>query len=166
MMRKAQIQMAETIAILLVFFVIIGISLAFYGVFQTSSLREVQREQFDKEAIRVALLISHLPEIACSDNNLITQNCLDKVKVQGLNTLAQQRDGNDEAYLFYQTDFRNSKVTIQEVFPNNEIIFLYDNPPVDYTEIIPTFIPVTIKDPLKSLQAQNSLGVLTVEVYR
>ncbi|MBI4150106.1 hypothetical protein HY488_01750 [Candidatus Woesearchaeota archaeon] len=165
MNQKAQMQMAETIAILLVFFVIIGLSLTYYGAFQAGSIREAQREQFEKEAIRIALVVSHLPEVACSDDNQITENCFDKLKVQSLSTLAAQ-GGNEEAFLFYQSEFRDSKVVIQQIFPDVEEFVIYDNAPAEFTEMIPTFIPMTIRDPTKHLQFQNTLGLLTVEVYR
>jgi hypothetical protein len=157
--------MAETIAILLVFFIILGLSLTFYGAFQAGSIREGFREQFEKEAIRIALVVSNLPEMACTDDNQLTQNCMDKLKLQALAGLARQ-GGDEAAFLFYQTEFRDSKVTIQEVFPDVEEFVIYDNAPENFTEMIPTFIPLAIKDPTRPLQAQNSLGLLTVEVYR
>lgn len=164
--KKAQLQMAETIVILLVFFVIIGLSLIFYGAFQTGSIQEAQKGQFEKEAIRIALLVSHLPEVACSDDNQVTENCFDKLKVQAFSSLAGQGGGNEDAFLFYQTEFRDSKVIIQEIFPDTEEFVVYDKSPENYTEMIPTFIPMAIRDPTKPLQFQNAFGVLTVEVYR
>jgi len=166
MERKAQMQMAETIVILLIFFIIIGLALTFYGVFQAGSIREGEREQFEKEAIRVALVVSNLPEVDCSDDNQITQNCFDKLKVQTLSGLAGRAGGNDEAFLFYQAEFRSSKVTIQEIFPDPEEFVIYDNAPEKFKEMIPTFIPITIRDPMRPLQMQDAFGLLTVEVYR
>ncbi len=159
-------QMAETIAILLVFFVIIGLSLIFYGGFQVGSVREAQKEQFEKEAIRIALIVSHLPEAVCSDNNQVTENCFDKLKLDALRNLASPGSGNEAAFLFYQTDFRDSKVIVQEVFPEMEQYVIYDNAPEEFTEMIPTYIPVTISDPTQPSPSQNALGMLTVEVYR
>jgi len=173
MARKAQMQMAETIAVLLVFFVILGLSLMFYGTFQAGSVREAQKEQFEKEAVRIALLVSHLPEVVCSDNNQMTENCLDRLKLEAWSNLvapsapdAGPGTGDEEAFLFYQTDFRDSKVIVQEVFPETEQYVIYDNAPKDFKEMIPTYIPLTIRDPTRPPQSQSALGVLAVEVYR
>ena len=166
---KAQMQMAETIAILLVFFIILGLSLMFYGGFQAGSLREAGREQFERESIRVALLVSHLPEVTCSDNNIITENCIDRVKLEALSVRADPKRGSEEVFLFYQKDFRSSMVKIEQVFPpiaGQMPFLLYNQTLENFTEMIPTFIPLTIRDPLKPAGFQNSFGLLTVEVYR
>lgn len=161
--------MAETIAILLVFFIILGLSLLFYGSFQAGSLREAGREQFEKETIRIALLVSHLPEVACSDNGIITENCVDRVKLEALSARADPKRGSENVFLFYQKDFRSSMVKIENVFPpvaGQKPFLLYNQTPANFTEMIPTFIPITIRDPLKPAAFQNSFGLLTVEVYR
>jgi len=165
-MKKAQLKMAENIAVLLIFFIIIAFGLIFYGVFQAGSIRESQREVFDREAVRIALTASYFPELMCTEDNHITENCMDMEKVHALSERGAPGSVDRDMFLFYESEFRDSKIIVQEVFPSDSYWVIYDNAPGNFTEMIPTFIPVTIKDPTRRLGKQYALGLLTVEVYR
>ena len=163
-MKKAQMKMGENIAILLVFFIILGIVIIFYGVFKIGEVQETQREQFEKEAIRVALVTTYLPELACTDDNHIVENCFDLEKVKILSELVTS---NDEYLLLYQSEFKSSKVSFDVIFPVPMTnLTIYDRPPANFTDMIPTFIPVAIRDPKAPFGQQYSFGLLTVGVYR
>ncbi len=163
-MKQAQMKMGENIAILLIFFIILGIVIIFYGVFTFGEIKETQREQFEKEAIRVALVTTYLPELACTDDNHIVENCFDIKKVLILEDLI---NNNNEYFLLYQNEFKNSKVSFDVIFPEAQTnITIYDRPPANFTDMIPTFIPVAIRDPTRLFGQQYSFGILTVGVYR
>lgn len=163
-MKKAQMKMGENIAILLIFFIILGVVIIFYGVFKIGEVQETQREQFEKEAIRVALTATYLPELACTDDNHIVENCFDLEKALIMKDLINT---SDEYFLLYQNEFMNSKVSFEIIFPEptGERI-IYNHPPANFTDMIPTFIPIAIKDPKRPFGQQYSYGLLTVGVYR
>ena len=73
--KKAQIQMMETIAVLLIFFVILIIGFIFY--IRTAGFGQAQKVTKDQElqSIRVSQAISFLPELQCSSKNIIKDNC-------------------------------------------------------------------------------------------
>ena len=172
--------MGENIAILLVFFIILGIVIIFYGAYKVGDIQETQREQFEKEAIRVALITTYLPELACTDDNHLVENCFDIEKMEILSELVTT---SDEYLLLYQNEFKNSKIYIDLIYPgmfkvrpgDNPMVgnlqrggtfVIYDRPVANYTDIIPTFVPVAIRDPKRPFGQQYSFGMLTVEVYR
>ncbi len=165
--KGGQVKFGENIAIMLVFFILLAMGLLFYGAWQRGTIKESVQEQFTKEAIRIALAISYLPEVVCSQDNYIVENCFDEYKVF---SLARLIESDDETFLAYESIFHDSRVTIEKIFPlgGREIIYLYDNAPADdeFTEVIPTFVPVTLKDPARRLDEGNSVAILKVEVFR
>ncbi len=165
--KRGQVKFGENIAIMLVFFILLAMGLLFYGAWQRGTIKESIQEQFVKEAIRIALTVSYLPEVVCSQDNYIVENCFDEYKVFALARLIET---DEEAFLEYESLFHDSRVTIEKIFPpdEREIIYLYGNSPADddYTEVIPTFVPVTLKDPTKRLDQGNSIAILKVEVFR
>lgn len=166
---KAQMKMGETLGVLIVFFLLLGLSIAFYASFQKTAIRESIQEQFDKEAVRIALKAAYLPEIVCTqDRDVAEENCVDREKVQAFANLVTEQ----EAFLFYESDFRKSRITLQEVYPvpaaeSVSEWVLYDNAPSTVKSKITTTIPVVIKNPLvQNPLQQRSIGKLVVEVYQ
>lgn len=163
-MKKAQMKMGENIAILLIFFIIMGIVIIFYGAFKIGDIQETQREQYEKEAIRVALVATYLPELACTDDNHIVENCFDLEKVL---ILADLVNSTDDYLLLYQSEFKYSKISFDIIYPQKvEDIIIYDRPAANFTDMIPTYIPVSIRDPKAPFGQQYSFGMLEVGVYR
>lgn len=170
--RHGQVKFGENIAIMLVFFILLAMGLLFYGAWQRGTIKETIHEQFTKEAIRIALTVSYLPEVVCSQDNYIVENCFDEYKVSALSKLLdpQSPQYDEKVFLMYEQLFHESRVTIEKIFPldEREIMYLYDNAPADdaYTEVIPTFVPVIVKDPTMRLDAGNSIAILKIEVFR
>jgi len=170
-MKKAQIKMGETMAILLVFFILLGLGLIFYGAVQQTSIKESGREAFQRESVKIALKTTFLPELQCSKKNFATENCMDLYKLAALSSVINPGSPNydPDLFLFYQRDFGDSVITVQEIFPSlGETYTLYKNEPpnIEDYDSIPTFIPISIRNPTKSLGSQYVFGVLNVTVFR
>lgn len=153
----------ENIAIMIVFFILLAMGLLFYGAWQRGTIKESIQEQFTKEAIKIALTVSYLPEVICSQDNYVVENCFDEYKVFSLSRLIE---ADDESFLNYEALFHDSRITIKKIFPSREIIILYDKSPAEFVEIVPTYIPITLKDPRERLDQGNSIAILKVEVFR
>ncbi|MBI1970784.1 hypothetical protein HYS47_03485 [Candidatus Woesearchaeota archaeon] len=168
MNHKAQIKMGETLGVLIVFFLIVGISIGFYTMIQKDSIKTRAREQLEKETIRIALKAAHLQEITCTqDRDIEEVNCIDWYKAT---SFKQVIESDQQAFLFYEADFRSSKITLQQVYPVDPALpltlDLYSNPPKHVANRIQTAIPVVIRDPtIANALQQKSIGLLFVEVY-
>ena len=158
--KHAQIHMMETIAILLVFFVILVIAFMFYirttGFSQQQKITQVQELQ----SIKVSQTISFLPELQCSSKNIISDNCFDKLKLDAFRDL-QHDDVFEETYypLFYY-----SEIIVKETYPATDPATdewtLYSKTR-DGTSYL-TSSPVLLYDPLSRT---NAFGLLNVRYY-
>lgn len=161
--RRGQVKFGENISIMIIFFILLAMSLLFYGAWQKGSIKESIQEQFTKEAIKIALTVTYLPEVVCSQDNYVIENCFDEFKVRSLNRLILS---DDESFLNYEALFHDSRITIEKIFPKREIITLYDSSPEEFLEVVPTYIPIILKDPRERLDQGNSIAILKVEVFR
>lgn len=88
-MKKAQIKMMETIAVIIVFFMIIMFALIFFA---NGKMKGVQQSLKDKtflQAVEVQNVIYHLPELQCSVAGVVCESTLDTVK---LTTLSEKTE--------------------------------------------------------------------------
>ena len=96
--RKSQLKIGETIAILIVFFMLLVLGIFFYiGVQQATSQKTFERES-DISAIEVVQRASTLPELQCSSGNDIEDNCIDIYKLAFLNQSISNDPSSQEHY--------------------------------------------------------------------
>ncbi|MFC1723967.1 hypothetical protein ACFL0V_07565, partial [Nanoarchaeota archaeon] len=79
--RKAQIKMGETIAILFIFFILLVVGAVFYMNIARSSMKKDIQESYDLKAIELAQVISFLPEVQCTESNVVRASCFDLYKI-------------------------------------------------------------------------------------
>ena len=118
--QKAQMKMGETIMVLLAFFMLLGIGLVIYANFQKTSILRQASETFEREAVRIALKTAFYPEFACSEGGVVNENCFDIHKVRAfgkLSDLSEEGGGNEAFFLFHETELRDSKIYIEQIFP-------------------------------------------------
>ena len=159
--KKSQIKMFETIAVLLIFFVLIGLGLIFYGRIQAGSFQETQEENFELKAIQTAQLVSFLPELQCSSNNIIVDDCFDILKVEALSDYIEQNPNIRDTY-YYDT-FGFSSITIEQIYPFVVSWSIYERTTERTKAKSSIMIPVSLYN--ASSRAYN-FGILTVAVYR
>lgn len=129
-----------------------------------TSIQEQQEESIDKQAIQLAQRAAFLPEVQCSYADVIRENCFDVYKLLALITVSQEED----AYLGYRKIFGNTRIVIEEIYPNHRTWELYDaalrENGENYTSVISTFIPVTLLN--VSVRPEiHSFGYLNVTMY-
>jgi hypothetical protein len=149
--KKAQIQMMETMAILLIFFVLVVMGFVFF--MKITSVTQGSKVTKDQElqSIRVSQAISFLPELQCSTKNIIDENCFDKYKLDSFESL------DDE---FYYPFFYFSKITVNETYPGDDGWVLYDRY-LNGTSY-KTTIPILLRNVTAST---DSFGLLIVEYF-
>ncbi|MBT4539435.1 hypothetical protein HOI26_01255 [Candidatus Woesearchaeota archaeon] len=163
MKKKAQVRMTETIAIMFIFFVLVLFGLLFFFQFQKASLKEEKQELLASRAMDTTLKALFMPELQCT-NGLAEQeiNCFEVAK---LNNAEVIQDSIDE-YYFDMLSF--ARITIQEIYPDEESWEIYDKPKDEYTQIEPTYFVVALRDDLsgkKSGFEPYKYGYMKVEVY-
>ena len=156
--RKSQIKMFETIGILIVFFFLIGFGLIFYTQMQGSGLNKLFQEEHELKSINVAQLTNYLPEIQCSSENILTENCFDIVKVESFSEVTPDNR------LYYYNLFYSSNITVEQVYPEpTQNWNIYSSVPVDWRDKTVTHLPILLYDPIDK---RYNTGVVHIEVFR
>ena len=162
--KKAQIKMFETIAVLLIFFVLIGFGLIFYSKMQRESIQETGEEYFELKAIQTAQLVSFLPELQCTSptsSNIVDDNCFDLLKVKALSGIIK----NDQKLRteYYYDLFGSSKISIEQIYPFGMGWDIYEYKSLTNKKSISSIkIPISLYNASSN---KNNFGVLNIDVY-
>lgn len=161
--RKAQIHMTETIAVIFIFFVLVGFGLIFYSRYHKVSLQEKAEELIAKRAIDTTTKALFLPELICSDAEAEPEgNCIDMMK------LPYAIEAIEKNKIDYYFDvFGYSKITLHQIYPETDPEKewkIYDFQPSEFTSVEPTFFVVALKSN-DNLGKSYGYGYLKVEVY-
>ena len=154
MKNKAQVQIMDTISIMLIFFIIIVIGFLFYLRVSSSSQIDKLSKAQELESIRVSQTISFLPELQCSSKNIVKDNCFDKYKLDMFKMFGTAK--KDQYYPF----FYYSNITINEIYPNSGNWNIYSK--IGNGTSYKTFIPILLYNPITKT---NAFGILTVQSY-
>ena len=163
-MKRAQIKMTETFAILFIFFILIVLSVGFFARFQKIGFERAKAERVDLRAIETAQKVTSLPELQCSTKDIITEACFDLLKLEAFNRLVTA-DPNVEGD--YHDLFGYSKVEVKRVYPCTDLAdpltcdswTLYDNPGEGTSLFAP--IPILL---FNATSEMNKFSFGTVEV--
>lgn len=148
--------MMETIVILLIFFVLVGLGFIFYARILKGTIGIEKEEKIQLGAIGIAQKAAFLPELQCSEDNIVIEGCIDILK------LDKASDIMSDNWMEYSDIFGFSNISVNEIFPNTNSWDLYDNSPESYKTKLVTHIPISLYDvTLKNY----AFGVLVVEVY-
>ncbi len=151
--KHAQIQMMETVAILIIFFVLVVIGFMFY--MKTSSYGQAQKtaKNQELESIRVSQTISFLPELQCASKNIVKDNCFDKYKLNAFTNLPNK-------YQIYYPFFYYSDITVKEIYPGNQTWNIYNKTRNETFYI--TSIPILLYN---ATSRSNSFAILDIKYY-
>jgi len=155
-MKKAQVQMMETIAVLFIFFILIAFGFIFYANALKGGIAVTKQEHSELKSIELASKVSSLPELQCSENNLIEENCVDWLKLDKASSLIRSNR------IFYFDILGYSNITIEEIFPGDRTYTVYANVPKDYGDRLPTFLPILLKKPI---EGGYGFGIMSVVLY-
>jgi hypothetical protein len=159
MNKKSQIQIGETIAVLFVFLILIIIGIIFYVKVIRGNIESEVQESSQLSSIGIAQRVMFLPELQCSDDNVIKENCIDVLKLDSAKNLMP---GND---VYYYDLFEFSNIIISEIKPDgttNEIGNIYSRTLTNFKNKFVTNVPISLYD---STTKRNTFGLLTIETY-
>lgn len=154
--KKSQIQIMETIAIMMIFFVLLILGFVFYvKIASYGQAGKISKAQ-ELESIRVSQAISYFPELQCSSKNIVKENCFDKYKLDAFANIPQ----SDKDKVYYPF-FYFSTIKVSEIYPGTGSWTLYNK--TKNTTSYQTFVPILL---LNAIERTYSFGIMTVQSYQ
>lgn len=154
-MKKSQLRMAETIAILFIFFLLLILGLFFYIKLQRATGAKTLERESDITSIEIVQRASTLPELQCSSGNDVEDNCIDIYKAAFLN---KSISGNPNTQQYYAELFGLSKIELKILYPDDKDSFLEDTFFTDTTTGIWTEDSFTIYENPSTEAEQSKLS--------
>src|SRR3989338_930658 len=152
--KKSQVTMLETIMVLIIFFILLGVGVMFYGRASISSVQTKIKEKAMIKAVESAQASAFLIEIQCSRLNVREFNCFDMQKIEGFMNLPKEIKNQ-----YYFDIFGYAVINITEIYPGSSSWVIYDNRKGSGRERVQ--VPISIYN---ATSKKNSFGVLTVDV--
>ncbi len=162
---KGQMQMGETIAVLVVFFFLLVIGLVFYVNIASTKAEESRYKNTELESVNVMKRALSLPELQCSHNNIVDEACVDRYKANA--TAALINNPFDESVKTSYFDlFGSSTISIIQIYPEpstpfEKPILLYDFRPPTFSSKLNTSTPISIYNPLTKSYAFGIMETVT-----
>lgn len=151
---KAQVQSGETIVVVIIVMILIVIGIIYASNFQTRSFEQTLEEERRQRAQVSIDRLMKATELICIDR---TNDCFDKYKIETFSDILQS---DDEAREFYRNLYTNIEVSIY--YPLQDETFLLFNFSQGGQNIIPTFVPIIVRDDFKQT---NTFAIMNVR-YR
>jgi len=158
-MKKAQIQMFETVGVLVVFFFLLVAGAVFYFNIQKSSMQKELVQQAQLRSLQSAQRAVFLPELDCSFARVTRDNCFDRFKIAALHEIIANDDHTRQVYT---RSFGYANISVTEVFPGSGTTVIYDYPPEEYRGILKSQLPVLLYDPVTW---DAAFGIMEVTTY-
>ena|SRR3989338_7497197 len=169
LMRKAQLQTMETIAVLFVFFILLALAMIFYLGFQKTEFEQSLHEQRRLQAAELAQTVLNLPELQKSRTGTIGLQSLDVYRLEALRTVLAPDSlaGDASIQLTYATKFGRSRIRVRQLYPEEKVWLLYDKGDEGAATVRPFFIPVSLYEPQlpDAPLGTYSFGILEVWYY-
>jgi len=162
---SGQIQLNETLFIIIFIILIIVFGLVFFSQAENDSIRTKQKEYRQLDSIVTTQYVTSLTELKCSVYGTEDQSCFEEIKLTAFENLT--KNDWDLVGEYYVNKLGTAKITIEEIYPQsrNWTIYNYtgtfekDGVAYDGKQ---TQIPVVIWNPLTGKRA---FGVLYLTVY-
>jgi hypothetical protein len=124
--RRAQVQMGEAIMVVVIVIILIVFGFVFYTRWAESNIKSQSGASREEDAYAVATVASNLPELHCSEMNVVSITCYDTLRIAALKTVIEdsKRGSNaggvvsKEAFFYYSSLFKNSNITVYEIYPS------------------------------------------------
>lgn len=157
---KGAMKMFETIGVLFVFMMLLGLAMVFYNVIQQSMLEETLAKQAERKSLEIAGKSLLLPELDCSLTGITEINCIDMAKLYSFSNII---NSSTRAQSEYFNIFENSHILVRPLWPGgNWSIVLYSNVPAKFKSKNIFVSPILLHDPWTG---SDSFGIIEVETY-
>jgi hypothetical protein len=131
--RSGQIQLGETTAVIIIVIILLIVGIVFWNNVSSSNIRAIQSQSQELSVIEVANVVSELPELKCYDSSGVNNydsgvnkyNCIDWYKIVAMSEAINNTKDKD-VFEYYNNYFKNSRITIVKMYPEEGNITLYD----------------------------------------
>ncbi|MFP4190264.1 MAG: hypothetical protein ACLFSL_04485 [Candidatus Woesearchaeota archaeon] len=157
--RVSQIKMVESVFVVIIFMVILAIGIVFFSRFQESDTQFRETERQLTESIQLAQTFASLPEISCTEGSVISDNCIDMMKLDAMHNLSKADN------IYYYDLFRYGRITVERLYPSDTderqrwVIYNRTKPGAGYFSMA---LPMTIYD---AETGDQHFGVMEVVYY-
>lgn len=163
-MKKAQLQLGETIfAVIIILFLII-FGLVFYNNERTNTTSQQRNEFTDLETVSLTQLATNLVELQCSTQGVREQSCYDISRIESF-VHVRESEG-DLANELYFSQFGNAEIKIEQIYPQPEEgegeWDIYYNELEGFTFAPQVIIPISLYD---GVLDQYYFGILYVRKF-
>lgn len=149
--------MTETMAVLFIFFILVGLGIVFYYKYSQVALKQEHQQLLAARAMDTTLRVLFLPEFLCTKGEAEPDdNCIDVMKLNHLDEIISKNQD------YYYNIFTYSKVSVQELYPGNRTWTIYEKEKPEGKSKEPTYFVVALRD---DIAGQYGFGYITVEVY-
>ena len=109
-MKKAQVHMGETVIVIFIFVVMLGLFLIYYTQFRSEGIKQEAKETKTEASTALLSVLASVPEIKCSEKAKEEQ-CIDTVKVLALGNIVNQNIN------YYRSVFGARDITLEILYP-------------------------------------------------
>jgi len=157
-MKQAQIKMLTTIAVLVVFFIILMFGFIFYTQIERIGLEKSQIEAEARRSIAVAQVVSNLPELQCSIGAVEKGVCFDLYKIKAFKAVSPGY------YLHYYNMFGYATIDVKliNLTGGTDVTHSLYNNTGNKRSFTAGHIPISIYD---ATNKEFSFGVVEVNSY-
>lgn len=148
--------MGETIAVLFVFFILIIMGFMFYVKVIKGNIELESEEMSQLKSVAIAQRAMFLPELQCSQDNIIIDNCIDMLKLDSAQALMRENE------IYYYDVLEFSHINITQIYPNEAKWNVYSRNTNDFKSRFVTNAPIAIYDPVTR---KHGFGILTIETF-
>ena len=148
--------MGETIGVVFVFMILVVLGFIFYGFVARTGAENKQQENVQLDAVKKVQVISSLPELQCSEDNDVTENCIDYYRLKAASGIITDN------VAFYYDLFGFSKIMVKEYYPAAESVTLYNKEKIGFKDIKTTFVPIQLYD---AVAKDYRFAVMEIGVY-
>ncbi len=157
MYKKSQIQTFETIAVLFIFFILIGIGAIFYVRIYKSNLEITKYEHSQSKSVTIAQRVIFMPELQCSEEKVVKDNCIDILKLEA----AKNVINSNEIYYYDLLEF--SEINITQEYPSFTNVpewTVYSRKIDKPSSSFVTYVPISLYNPTTRTYG---FGILSIE---
>lgn len=169
---KAQIQIGETIAVILIFLVLLTFGLLWFQSQQQANVSIQQDEQTRQDLVAQAKAIINLPELGCGSIDSSGNGCMDVYRLRSLQRALQ--DETSPLYQRYEQQFLGFTLEVENAYPITRGIAapptVFDFSPeaisggdVRTTSSSARSLPIALYDPIAETY---NLGFITITQHR
>jgi len=164
-LKRGQLKMLESVAVLIVFFFLLGFGLQFYARIAERDFQNQMEKFAEQDAIALSLAVVHMAELRCLLKNTDQGSCIDLYKAKAWEELHRNGAVPNPALVdilgFSSVVLTYSYKAGSPSLPSNMVLYNF-TPPGNQINSAPTLVPVVILDPITKNKA---FGILEITIY-